>query len=207
MNDAFDLIETMRLWHGRVRFADRHAARMASSSAALGWTFDAARWQRTLREAAASEPDGASLLRVVLGSDGAMTYALRPLVPLAAPVRLAGVPFDISDPLLPLKTTRRDRYDDAHAVAVGQGADDALLVNAAGHVTETTRMNVFYRQDGRWHTPPLADGLLPGILRGVALERGWATERVLRIEDVRLVEAWRVGNSARGFFEATVFAP
>lgn len=207
MSDAFDLIETMRLARRRVRFADRHAARMAASAAALGWAFDPARWRSVLREAVERGSDGVLLLRVALSADGAMTLATRPLVPWPSPVRLAVVPFDTSDPLLPTKTTRRDRYDDALVLATGQGADEALLVNTHGCVTETTRMNVFYRHDGRWYTPPLADGLLPGILRGVALERGWAAERSLCWDEAHAVEAWRIGNSARGCFDAVVSTP
>lgn len=207
MTDDLALFETMRLRRGRVRFADRHAARLAASAAALGWAFDSSRWASVLREAAESGADEPSLLRVTLASDGRMAYALRPLVAWPSPVRLVPVPFDTSYPLWPTqKTTRRERYDDALAVAMGQGADDALLVNPAGFVTETTRMNVFYQQDGRWYTPPVSDGLLPGILRGVAVERGGVAVRSLRLDDVRRVEAWRVGNGARGCFGAVVSA-
>jgi len=46
-----------------------------------------------------------------------------------------------------------------------EGADDALFLNADGHLTEATTANVWIVEGGRIVTPPLADGLLPGITR------------------------------------------
>lgn len=45
------------------------------------------------------------------------------------------------------------------------GADDALFLNADGHLTEATTANVWVVADGRVRTPPLAEGLLQGITR------------------------------------------
>jgi len=46
-----------------------------------------------------------------------------------------------------------------------EGDDDALFLNAAGHLTEATTANLWIVEEGRIVTPPLADGLLPGITR------------------------------------------
>lgn len=196
------LVETMRLWRRRFRFADWHRARLAASAEVLGLPFDPSRWAAALREAAARGPCGAALVRVALDADGRIGWTARPLAPLARPVRLALVAADTSDPLLRHKTTRRGLYDAALVQAQARGAADALLVNARGHVTETTRMNVFYRQGGRWHTPPPSDGLLPGVLRAVLVTRGRVAERPLHVDDLARVEALCVGNSARGMLSA-----
>ncbi len=45
------------------------------------------------------------------------------------------------------------------------GADDALFLNADDHLTESTTSNVWLVQDGAVLTPPVAEGLLPGITR------------------------------------------
>lgn len=45
------------------------------------------------------------------------------------------------------------------------GADDAVLLNAAGHVTEATTSNVFWVRGGEVHTPSHACGILAGITR------------------------------------------
>lgn len=45
------------------------------------------------------------------------------------------------------------------------GADDALFLNAEGHLTESTTSNVWVVEGGRALTPPLGEGLLAGITR------------------------------------------
>jgi para-aminobenzoate synthetase / 4-amino-4-deoxychorismate lyase len=82
--------------------------------------------------------------------------------PSPEPVRLAldDDPVDAADPGLYIKTTDRLRYDRRRARR--PDADDVLLINDRGEVTESTIANVVVRLDGRCWTPPLASGLLPG---------------------------------------------
>lgn len=60
------------------------------------------------------------------------------------------------------------------------GADDALFLDTAGHVSEATASNVFAVIEGTLVTPPLSCGVLPGITRAAVLEiaptLGLATE-------------------------------
>lgn len=46
-----------------------------------------------------------------------------------------------------------------------KGFDDCLFFNEQGYVTESTRANLFIIQRGKLITPPISDGLLPGIIR------------------------------------------
>ncbi len=50
------------------------------------------------------------------------------------------------------------------------GADEALLLNPQGYVVEGTAENLFIVRDGRLLTPPVSDGALDGITRGLVLE-------------------------------------
>lgn len=51
-----------------------------------------------------------------------------------------------------------------------QGADDAILIDRDGFVTEGTSNNVFIVRDGQLQTPPQSTALLSGITRQVILE-------------------------------------
>ena len=51
-----------------------------------------------------------------------------------------------------------------------RGADDAVLLNRNGRVTEGTTANVFIVKDDIVKTPPLRSGILGGITRGIVLE-------------------------------------
>ena len=73
--------------------------------------------------------------------------------------------------------------------AYRRGADEALMLNQAGQVTECSQSNVFIVKDGALATPPLSAGLLPGITRQFVLDLAWkigvpASERQLSAKDV-----------------------
>jgi branched-chain amino acid aminotransferase len=53
-----------------------------------------------------------------------------------------------------------------------RGADDALVLNAQGLVSEASATNVFVLQGDRLETPPVTDGALEGITRRTVLEIG-----------------------------------
>ena len=46
-----------------------------------------------------------------------------------------------------------------------QGAREAILTDATGRWLETSTGNLWGWADGQWWTPPLADGVLPGVTR------------------------------------------
>jgi len=56
----------------------------------------------------------------------------------------------------------------SHARAAG--ADDAIFLDTAGHVSEATASNFFAVIDDTLVTPPLSCGVLPGITRAAVLE-------------------------------------
>jgi branched-chain amino acid aminotransferase len=58
----------------------------------------------------------------------------------------------------------------ARREALAAGADEALVLDTAGHLAEAAAANVFLLVRGRLRTPPLACGILPGITRAAVLE-------------------------------------
>ncbi|MDA0976920.1 MAG: aminotransferase class IV [Proteobacteria bacterium] len=50
------------------------------------------------------------------------------------------------------------------------GADEAVVLNRAGYVAEGTADNLFIVQSGKIITPPVTDGALEGITRGILAE-------------------------------------
>lgn len=206
----FGLIETLLWTRGDGFFLlAEHLDRLAASSAALGFAFDAERARRSLDSAVAGAPPSAGRLRVrlVLSRDGAVETSVTP-IEAAAPgvvwrIALARRRFDSADPLLRHKTTRRALYEDELAAAVERcGADEVLFLNERDEVCESARCNVFVERGGLLLTPPLSCGLLPGTLRTHLLSQGRAKEAILRLED--LSGGFYLGNSVRGLVRATL---
>lgn len=56
------------------------------------------------------------------------------------------------------------------------GAHDALLESSAGGLCCGTTANLLLEIGGRWYTPPLNSGCLPGVMRQRALEQGLVAE-------------------------------
>lgn len=79
-----------------------------------------------------------------------------------------------------------------------------LFVNERGELTEGGRSNVFVRLDGRWFTPPLASGLLPGVTRGALLADPvlGASERILMPDELARADGLLICNALHGAVEA-----
>jgi para-aminobenzoate synthetase/4-amino-4-deoxychorismate lyase len=194
---AFDSSRTEDGDHG-VRNLDRHLQRMASSAAYLGFPPPVGA-RATVLDAVAGVT-GTARLRLVLSMDGHLEVGLHPLAEDHSG-RLAlcidRVPVDSRDVHLFHKTTDRSRYDERtrrHPLA-----DDVILVNERGEVTETTRANLLVRQDAQWVTPPLDCGLLPGIGRARLLESGQVVERVVTEAELHLSDEVATVSSLRGW--------
>ena len=83
----------------------------------------------------------------------------------------------------------------ARREARSAGADDALLLSTAGGLCCATTANLLVRRGGRWFTPPLASGCLPGVMRGRALALDLVEEASLEPEDLATGEAALLINS------------
>ena len=197
----FSLIETLK-WMPDVGFAlqDRHLARMASSARYFGFPFDRKQARRTLAGTAGG--DIPRRVRLLLDEDGSLRVETIPLpAPLAAPARAgaAAVPVDAADPFLFHKTTRRAVYEAASASR--PDCDEILLWNRDGYLTETAIANVAVCRDGRWVTPPVSEGLLPGTMRADLLGRGVIEEGRIPVSSLSAGSILAAFNSLRGWRE------
>jgi para-aminobenzoate synthetase/4-amino-4-deoxychorismate lyase len=203
----FELFETMRWEPGTgLRHRDLHLARLGASAEYFGFAFDRDRIDEALRGA---EPTGESpaRIRLRLARDGRASVEVAPAPEPRDEVRIAvdGAPVDPADPFLFHKTTRREIYDAARARH--PEADDVVLVNTLGHVTEATIANLAVRVGARWVTPPVDDGLLPGIGRRAALEDGTLEVRTVSVDELRTADEVALVSDNRGWRRAVLLGP
>jgi len=199
----FDLLETLALDNGQLRHAAEHLQRLAGAAAHFGYPLNLADVESCLQQLAQAHPQGAWRVRLLLNAQGrarAEAFALE-ASPARVRLQLAGRALaEAHGEFVRFKTTRRAHYD--AFTPTQPGVFDTVLWNAEGEITECTRGNVAMLIDGRWVTPPLACGLLPGVGRALALREGRVSEAVVRVEALPSVRGWAFLNSLRGWIGA-----
>lgn len=98
----------------------------------------------------------------------------------------------------PLSRLKSLNYGDnilARREALARGAADALMLNGQGHVVCATVGNLFARVGGQWITPPVSDGILPGIAREKILTRMNVKQASLSESDLRAADVAFISNS------------
>jgi para-aminobenzoate synthetase/4-amino-4-deoxychorismate lyase len=201
---AFALLETLR-WEPAAGFAflEAHLRRLQESAEYFGYPVDRGEVERAL-EAAVRGGDHDLIVRCLLDRDGAVSVESSAAPRTGAPARVAvdTTPVDAASPFLYHKTTHRETYEAARARH--PGADDVLLVNAHGEVTEATTSNVAVRFGERWITPPLASGCLPGVYRSALLEEGRIHEARISVADLAGADEVALLNSVRLWRPASI---
>ncbi len=220
---GFVLFETLHAQRGRgLQGTAAHLARLRSSAAALGFAWN----EPAVGELLAAPADGLAdglvdsptvgrvcRLRLELRHDGQVSVTLAPAERFVRGGRvklaLAEQPLPTAESaLLAHKTSLRSVYNAAIASAQAAGAFDTLFFNRHGHLTEGGRCNVFVCVDGRWWTPPVASGLLPGLMRARLLRRRhFAGERVLSAHDLARAQDLLVCSALRGVSRAELLQP
>ncbi|MEM9620684.1 MAG: chorismate-binding protein [Pseudomonadota bacterium] len=195
--DDFALLETMR-WTGRnIYLWDAHVQRLRRSAAYFGFKLDEAHLQDFMRAHISTLPRAPQRLRVTLTQTGELTFSHSdlPANPPATEVPLATQPITSNSPLLYHKTTARQLY----TALENPSGRETLLYNEHHQITESTIANVVYRWQGLWWTPPLQDGLLPGVMRADLLDHQMVRERSLPLDQLPELEALYLVNALRGW--------
>jgi branched-subunit amino acid aminotransferase/4-amino-4-deoxychorismate lyase len=161
------LFTTMRVYgdldHPSTQWS-AHIDRLKTSLQALGWAEPD--WTR-VRQGAQSI--ATPVRRITLFSDGREMVTGRELPPDLADRQQLGIvawvaPQDhrslpqhkTGNYLLPWQCLQQ---------AIAHGAQEAILLDAQNHWLETATGNLWGYAQGQWWTPPLTDGILPGIAR------------------------------------------
>jgi para-aminobenzoate synthetase/4-amino-4-deoxychorismate lyase len=208
--NSFEIFETIYATRENgCRHLERHLARLRASSAYFGYPFTEELARAAAMAACAVLPEGVPhRLRLALQADGEVVVHTAPLAPLddAVEVLLSSEPVDSSALFARHKTSVRSRYDAAWKLAESVGAFDTLFFNERGELAEGGRSSVFVRVGGRWYTPPLSSGVLPGVMRAVLLEDpAWnAIECPISRETLERAQEIVVCNALRGPLRATI---
>jgi len=184
------LFETMRVYNGQIFRWHQHLERMSEGAQRLAITLpiDEARLSKWAADLICRNHCSEGLLRLMISRGrGPRGYSPRgaanPTLVMTThePPPRCGTPrgwrlitssvrVPKNDDLARFKTSSKLPQILARLEAEQAGADEALLLNTAGEVTEAASANLFWINDGCVLTPPLHDGVLEGITRSLIFE-------------------------------------
>jgi len=174
----YGVFETMRARRGRIIFCDEHLQRLSDGLKCLGLEnpLSRRRWKTVLRSLLKRDPLTHSRVRILVWREGrclryaamALKYQPPSMSQYRRGIRVvtAATGRRASSRQARVKSLDQALFADAYKRAAALGFDEALLLNAKGHVFEASRANVFVAHNGVLLTPPLASGCLDGIMRG-----------------------------------------
>jgi branched-chain amino acid aminotransferase len=198
------VFDTLVAAHGTIPAVDRHVARLVAAADSIGIGLDAA-LVRSVIEGVALETAGRPAIIRSTVTRGSAARGLWPLAPARPNIFVTAQPWDTGlvgqSATLAIARTPRNHHSPLSRIkslayldnvlaareAAEVAADDALILNLDGNVACTTIANLFVIRDRRLTTPPLADGCLGGIMRGIVLEE--AREVGLAVDEASLSPA------------------
>lgn len=211
------LFETIAVFGGRPAALDAHLDRMVQAAAEIRLPVD--RDMLGAEVAALAGEGGDAVIRLTVTRGGGArglaipevseptviaTRAPFPHATLGAPIRLATVAVRRNPTSFASRAKTLSYLDSvlAYDAARSAGADDALMLNVHGRAASTSMANLFALFGRTLVTPPISEGVLPGIMRRLVLEIAPALdltpqERPLTRADLGGADAVFATNSVR----------
>jgi branched-chain amino acid aminotransferase len=78
-----------------------------------------------------------------------------------------------------------------------EGFHDSILFNEKNEITETAVSNLAFYIGGEWVTPPITSGILPGVIRAIAIEECKVRVRPIHVSEIPEVESGFLLSSLR----------
>jgi branched-chain amino acid aminotransferase len=195
------LFETILVRRGRPLRLDLHLRRLAAGATWLGLEAPPPESEITAlaeAEGLSSVAEGALRLYAL---DRHLILSLAPTIPALGPSRAAGTALSLrrssSSPLCRHKTLSYLENIMLAREAEARGLVDAIALNETGRLSDGGRTSLLAVIEGELLTPPVADGALPGTIRGILVEAGLAQESPLWPADLERAEAACLTNALR----------
>jgi para-aminobenzoate synthetase/4-amino-4-deoxychorismate lyase len=196
----FQLFETMKVENGVIYHLDDHLVRLKKSAEYFLFKYDEMKIRRKLKKAIENLTD-IKRIKLTLSKWGEVVIIISdyPEQPEEIKVIIAETKISSKNLFHFFKTTNRHLYQILFKEYSTKGFFDVLFFNEKGQLSEGTISNIFISKMGKWFTPAVNCGLLPGIER-----KHWinsdinATESILYMNDLLQCDELILTNSLRG---------
>lgn len=195
--DGHGIFETMRVEAGRIAELSRHMRRAASSARALKIAMpDEEQLRNEIAQVISEKSFDLGRLRLCFSESG-MVIDYSEYSDFESPANLT---FHSTSQISKNSMHKCYPYDERFEIldtAVEYGFDDALVFNGQNHMTESAIANICVYIEGQWLTPPITAGILPGIMRAIAVERLDVKVANIHISEIPMIEAAALLNSLK----------
>lgn len=173
----------------------RHMRRAVESAQVLGISMpDEESLRREIIKSLAEHPQEVGRLRICFGSKE-IDISHAPYIERSSSARLTLHPTTVLGSI-----HKSYPYTERFALlnaANNEGFDDCILFNNQNQITESSVGNLLLRIDGSWVTPPISAGLLPGVMRALAVEECGVKVRSIHISEIPDITSGFIISSLR----------
>jgi len=196
--DGTGLFETIKTVDGQPWALSRHMRRALNSARRNDQPFPNEELiRRAVAETIAVNPFPIGRLRLLFGVDGILCVTHQEYVEVESNANL-GIRYLDSE--VPTPVEKRYPYTQNLQMleaAKSAGFDDYVLVNRDGFITETAIANLIFQVAGQWITPPLSDGVLPGVMRALLIEKNGVVVRKIHFSELNEIGSGFVVSSLK----------
>ena len=195
--EGIGIFETLRTEHGEVFELSRHMRRAIDAAERIGITLPN---ENLIREAIAktldAEPCDVGRLRLLFSQNSfAVVHKsyedLRNAQKICTQSRASEI-----DGFVMKRYPYTERLQ-LLASVVSAGFDEVICYNPDDHITEGAVSNFLFLIDGQWVTSPLTSGVLPGVIRAIAIERCDVKVRNISKDEIPMIESAVVLSSLK----------
>ena len=192
------VFETIKTVENKPWALSRHMRRAVSSARRLGLAVPSEDSVRiSLQLLLEQERFDQGVLRLSFGADGNWSATHIAYGGWNAGAHVVTYKKEISAVKQPIKSFPYDHRINVLDEVKAQGADEAIILNEYGRISEGAVTNLLIFLNGEWITPPISDGVLPGVMRALVIEYCGVLVRSISASDLPSVQSGFLLSSLR----------
>jgi branched-chain amino acid aminotransferase len=192
------IFETIKTVDGKPWALSRHMRRAVNSAARVKILLPS---EELVRDSIASlleeESHQTGLLRVSFDTTGNWAAVHLPYSEQSLPAKIGVHPHPLVNDGVPIKSYPYNHRLEILEHARKQGFDEALVTNSDSKICEGSVCNILLKIADTWCTPPLSDGVLPGVMRALVIENCNVMVRSIAVAEIESIQSAFLLSSLR----------
>jgi branched-chain amino acid aminotransferase len=192
------VFETIKTVENKPWAMSRHMRRAVTSAQQLGFRIPSEDLVRNaVEQLCINQQYPFGLLRLSFGQNGNWSAVHLAYEPAMQGAKLLTYDTAITVQGQPIKSYPYDYRLEILEAIKALGADEAIVCNDKGKICEGSVTNLLLRIEDKWVTPPISDGVLPGVIRALVIEYCGVSVRSVDRSEIQQVQSAFLLSSLR----------